>query len=109
MVQDLHAYADSFRADPPNALLEGSHPASLLLDMFVNPDPATRKLHCAQLEQWFSDYATAIGKPYLFKTSNVVSWPSDFDRKCSHRKLINFTVVYNVHFPASQARLWTRA
>ena len=89
MVQDLHAYADSFRADPSNALPEGSHPASLLLDMFVNPDDATRKLHCGQLEQWYSDYATAIGKPYLFKPTTLVSWPSVFDRKYSNRKLGN--------------------
>ena len=94
MVQDLHAYADSFRADPSNALPEGAHPASLLLDLFVNPDDATRKLHCAQIEQWYSDYANAIGKPYLFKTANVASWPWILDLK-KHLEGQNCSAKFN--------------
>lgn len=62
-IQDLFAYLNSFKHDDEKAS-DGSHPASLVLELLGEGDV---KLRCRHLDSWYQEYAQLRSMPYLHK------------------------------------------
>ena len=60
--QDLLAYLNSFKSEDESS--DGSHPASLVLELLGEGDVKLRSQH---LDSWYHDYAALRSMPYLHK------------------------------------------
>ena len=63
--QDIVDYVMSFRKEDVSD--STAHPAQIVVDMLGAQDEESRKLHCAQIEAWYQEYATSRGLVNLFK------------------------------------------
>ena len=63
ILKEIYAYITSFRDDEGDRA-DGSHPATLILELLAEQDSILR---CAHLQTWYQEYAAMRGMPYLFK------------------------------------------
>lgn len=64
--QDIYDYISSYRDE---GLADGSHPASLVLEVLTEGDV---NLRCQQLDQWYQDYAAYRQMPYLHRAAGSI-------------------------------------
>ena len=71
--KDLVHFVFSFKTDVGDAQT-GSHPATLALDTLGSGSDESNKLHAAQLDAWYHEYACKVRKmPYLHRPPSLVA------------------------------------
>lgn len=71
--KDLVQFVYSFKTDVGETQI-GSHPATLALDTLGSGSDDSNKLHAAQLDGWYNEYACKVRKmPYLYRPPALVT------------------------------------